>query len=144
MCYVSPWLKNSLERKEAFGTFHIPNLTRSYGAFRNWCTVWKCWTHKRWLEIFFWENLLGFSLLPGLPMTRVSHWIFFSVLADLISYWPVISRLPCFTSFLASTPQCSWTYYRAISPRRWRVHPKGAITVNKHYCRLSDNMLPRW
>lgn len=59
-----------------------------------------------------------------------------------IGYWPVISCLPCFSPFLASAPLCSWTHYRTIGPRRWSVHPERAITVNKHYCRLSDNMLP--
>lgn len=57
-------------------------------------------THIDWKS--FWENLL--TLVPGVSMTGVSPLIFFFALADLISYWPVISCLPCFTSFLASTP----------------------------------------
>lgn len=93
-----------------------------------------------------WKNTLAFC-----PILLHFQWPVFSPLPWFsfsprwpIGYWPVISCLPCFSSFLALAPLCSWTHYRAISPRRWSVHPEGAITVNKHYCRLSDNMLPRW
>lgn len=93
-----------------------------------------------------WKNTLAFC-----PILLHFQWPVFSPLPWLsfsprwpIGYWPVISCLPCFSSFLALAPLCSWTHYRAISPRRWSVHPEGAITVNKPYCRLSDNMLPRW
>lgn len=137
----SLWREQTCNRTDCL-PFHVKSLIKWYSAFRKWCLVFsdrQTFTgnlrpgrfpfHFLWLPDFQWPDF--FPLI-------------FLFLADLISYWPVISCLPYFSSFLASTPLCSWTYYRAISPRRWRVHPKGAITVNKHYCRLSDNMLPRW